>query len=166
MDYEAQLKLQALLDGELPEAEARQVANWLAQDAEASALQTELRQTRQALTGHETGVKLPESREFYWSKIQRQIERLDTPAAQPVRVPLIVRVRRFLWPAGVLAVLVFSGGLFVSLRSGLVPDTETTTADAGAFTYRDYAAGTTLIWLSYPAEESLAKKEPGNILDL
>ena len=30
MDYDKQLKLQALLDGELPEAEASAVAQWLA----------------------------------------------------------------------------------------------------------------------------------------
>ena len=28
MDFDAQLKLQAYLDGELPEAEAREIANW------------------------------------------------------------------------------------------------------------------------------------------
>jgi hypothetical protein len=26
-------------------------------------------------------------------------------------------------------------------------------ADAGAFTYRDYSAGTTLVWFSYPADK-------------
>src|SRR6267378_6728212 len=77
MDYDAQLKLQAYLDGELPEAEAREVANWLARDREAAALHTELRNTRQALVGFEVGVELPESREFFWSKIRREIHRLE-----------------------------------------------------------------------------------------
>ena len=66
MDYEAQLKLQAHLDGELPEGEAREVTNWLARDREAVALYGELRNTRQALVGYEVGVALPESREFFW----------------------------------------------------------------------------------------------------
>ena len=55
MDYDAQLKLQALLDGELPEAEASEVANWLARDREAAALLEELRNTREALAGFEAG---------------------------------------------------------------------------------------------------------------
>jgi len=38
MDLDSQLKLQAYLDGELPEAEARAVANWLAKDREAVGL--------------------------------------------------------------------------------------------------------------------------------
>ena len=45
MDYDAQLKLQAFLDGELPEAEASEVAKWLARDREAAALLEELRNT-------------------------------------------------------------------------------------------------------------------------
>ena len=33
---------------------------------------------------------------------------------------------------------------------------ETALADAGAFTYRDYSAGATLVWLTYPAENEVA----------
>ena len=69
IEYQKQLKLQSYLDGELPEAEAAEVARWLSEDQEASALLTELRQTTQAMAGFEDGVRLPESREFFWSKI-------------------------------------------------------------------------------------------------
>ena len=71
MDYKVQLKLQAFLDGELPEAEASKVANWIAGDGQASALLEELRHTQEALAGFEAGIRLPESREFFWSKIER-----------------------------------------------------------------------------------------------
>src|SRR6266702_2258506 len=83
MDYDAQLKLQAYLDGELPEAEARAVATWLARDREAVALLAELRATRKALAGFEAGIRLPESGEFFWSKIQRAISALEL--AEPAR---------------------------------------------------------------------------------
>ena len=53
MDHDAQLKLQAFLDGELPEAEASEVGNWLARDREAAALLEELRAAREALSGVE-----------------------------------------------------------------------------------------------------------------
>ena len=49
MDYDKQLKLQAFLDEELSESEAREVASWLAQDQEATLLLAEMRNTRQAL---------------------------------------------------------------------------------------------------------------------
>jgi hypothetical protein len=34
---------------------------------------------------------------------------------------------------------------------------ETALADSGVFTYRDYSAGATLVWLSYPAEDEAAE---------
>src|SRR5215471_13582833 len=105
MDCEAQLKLQAYLDGELPEKEAREVANWLAKDREAVALHAELRNTRQALAGFEVGVELPESREFYWSKIERDIRRLDQPAPATTRPTVFAAWRRFLRAATAVAVL-------------------------------------------------------------
>jgi hypothetical protein len=99
MDLETQLKVQAYLDGELPEAESREIGNLVARDREALALHTELRNTRTALVGSEIGVELPESREFFWSKIQREIQRLEPSEPAPVPVPWFVRLRRLLAPA-------------------------------------------------------------------
>ena len=163
MDNEAQLKIQAYLDGELADAEAREVANWLARDQGAVALMTELRQTRKALAGFENGIRLPESREFYWSKIRRQIERERVSAPQPAaRVPWLVRLRYFLVPAAGLALVGFIAYLGLPGTVG-TPGVETTLADSGAFTYHDYNSGTTLVWLSYPAEnESPDTEELGS----
>src|SRR6185369_4424628 len=92
MEYQNQLKLQSYLDEELPEDEAREVANWLARDQEAVALLTELRQTRQAVTGFEDGIRLPESREFFWSKIEREIQRQEAHTKeQAPRIPWALR---------------------------------------------------------------------------
>ena len=96
MDLETQLKVQAYLDGELSEAEAREVANLLARNREALTLHTELRNTRKALVGSEIGVELPESREFFWSKIEREIQRLEPSDPAPVPVPWFTRLRRLL----------------------------------------------------------------------
>jgi len=164
MDYEAQLKLQAFLDGELPEAEARQVANRLAQDQEASALLAELRQTRQALAGFETGTRLPESREFYWSKIQREIERLEAPMAAPASNPLLARLRRLFVPATATLLAVIAGVVMLGPRPAAAPELETAVSDTGAFTYHDYSAGATLIWLSYPSENEIAQNDTDDLL--
>ena len=163
MDYDAQLKLQALLDGELPEAEASEVTHWLARDTEAAALRDELRNTREALAGFEAGIQLPESREFFWSKVQREIDRLETPAAKPAPAPLSALLRRFLIPASAIAALLVAGVVLTRPigPSGLTPaaEIETALADSGAFTYRDYSAGTTLVWLSYPADTEVADND-------
>jgi anti-sigma factor RsiW len=161
MDHEAQLKLQAFLDGELPEKEAREVAARLARDSEATALLAEFRNTRQALAGFEPALKLPESREFYWSKIERQIQRLE-PAPRAAESPsLFLRLRRLLVPAGAVAALVIAG--FFAIKGGnfggslSATEVETALDDTGAFTYTDQAQGMTVVWLSYPAENEFAQ---------
>ena len=163
MDYETQLKLQAFLDGELPKAEASEVANWVTRDREGAAMLEELRNTREALAGAEAGIQLPETREFFWSKVRREIQRLEAPAPKSASRPLLARWRQFLVPASALAlvfvalvVLIQPGGL--AGRTGSA-DIETALADAGAFTYRDYSAGTTLVWLSYPADNEVAQSD-------
>jgi anti-sigma factor RsiW len=165
MDHNAQLKLQALLDGELPEAEAGEVTNWVDRDREAAALLEELRNTRGALAGSEAEVRLPESREFFWSKIEREVRRLETPGPERDSLPLLASWRRFLAPDSAIALVAIVGLLAIQQSGGLRlsggTEMETTLADTGAFTYRDYSAGATLVWLSYPAEDEAADDEVG-----
>ena len=166
MDYQDQLKLQAYLDGELPEGEAREVSARLARDQESAALLGELRQTRDCLAGFEAEVKLPETREFYWSKIQREIQRLDASQAAPNQAAsLWVSLRRFLVPAAGVALLAIAG--LVAGRGGApgLVATETAVSDSGAMVYHDYSAGATFVWLSYPAEDDVANNEDDATLD-
>ena len=111
MNRDLALKYQAYVDGELPDAEARQVALALEQDAEARALVDELRGAKELLAGNELDVTLPETREFYWNRIQREIERLE---AQPAGLSddggwlaLFGGWRRFLAPLAGVAVIAF-----------------------------------------------------------
>src|SRR5262249_53435347 len=105
------------------------------------------------------GIKVPETREFYWSKIQREIQRQELPLREPEpAVALLARLRRMLLPAAGLALLAIVGILAKQSSSiGKVSiSTETALADSGAFTYHDFSSGTTLVWLSYPADNELA----------
>src|SRR5262245_6179124 len=77
MNRDLELKLQAYVDGELPPREQQSVAKWVAEDKEAQALLAELKVTKAFLSGNEPELSVPESRPFYWSKIQREIQRLD-----------------------------------------------------------------------------------------
>jgi anti-sigma factor RsiW len=170
MKQDLQMKLQAYLDGELPAADARTVADLVARDAQAHDLLTELTHTQAAIVAHEAEIKLPVSREFYWSGIHRGIERQEKSLPpQSTGVPLFALVRRMLLPAsGLVAVLLALALAWQPLRSTgnvVVEETETTFADAGAFTYRDYASGTTLVWVSYPAESDFAEMDFDDILD-
>lgn len=164
-DNERELKLQAFLDGELPEAEAREVAAWMAREPEAAALQLELKNTRQALSGHERDIKVPESREFYWSKIAREIERTERVEPAKAEVSPLAWLRRVLYPIGGLAAVALAVVLFWPPTKAVAqPEIETALADCGALTYRDEQAGMTVVWFSYDSEKGLADNHPVNTL--
>ena len=168
MKQELQLRLQAYLDSELPDGEAREAAGLLAQDAEARALLAELKNTRAALAGFEADIKLPESREFYWSKIEREIQR-QSPMIEPERkfASPLAFFRWRLATVGAVAVLAIVG--MVAIRQvdfggpgGLEVKAEF--VDGGALTYRDHAQGLTLVWLPYPADSESAPTDTDDIL--
>ena len=107
MNNEAQLKLQAYLDGELPASEIRQVEEWLASDRKSQLLLEELRATRLALRDNEPQRALPVTHDFHWSQIQRAIERGDAAPLPPTAEPLawLVILRRWLVPVSGLALV-------------------------------------------------------------
>ena len=170
MTREQQLKLQAFLDGELPEREVRDVLAWTQRDAAAGALLAELRDTRAALAKSEPRPSLPESREFFWSKIEREIQRSEPrPAAAP-EISVFAALRRWLVPAAAVSVLLLAGWfarLHVRPAGGEIvadadaPTVETTLANSEATTYRDASEGTTLVWFSSTADDDPAQdKKP------
>lgn len=163
MDYDSKLRLQAYLDGELSEAQARLTRSWIEEDPQATALLAELESTVGLLAGCENEVLLPESREFFWSKVERAICASDQAKVRPSRFSLLAGWR-FLVPASSIAALTLMGLLAV-WGPGNTPANESTVGDPGALTYRDYAAGATLVWLSYPAESELADEEPADMND-
>jgi anti-sigma factor RsiW len=164
MTEEQQLKLQAFLDGELPEKETREVAAWLARDADATALSGELRNTRKALADFDPELKVPESREFYWSKIEREIQPLE-PVEETAKGPsLFALLRRLLLPVGAVAAVAVAVLIAVNSGGARAIHVNSMLADAGAFTYRDDAQGMTVVWLSYPAENKFAESGSGDTL--
>lgn len=161
MNEDLQLKLQAYLDGELPPGEVKGMADLVVQNPDRRALLAELTHTRSALAGFEDEIKLPETREFYWSKIARDIQRAERSVAERSPASIFTLLRRLAMPSGVLAALLM-GFLVVKQQLGFerrfgVAETETAQAEAGTFTYQDFASGTTLVWLSYPPENEFAE---------
>jgi anti-sigma factor RsiW len=167
IDYKDQLRLQAYLDGELSASEAKEVSDVLANDAESAALVTEVRQTSQALAGFEEGLKLPESREFFWSKVQRGIKSQENRAERSAPVPWSVRLRRFLVPASGLAVIALLA-LVATKESGggsTNASVETSLADGGGVVYHDFSARATFVWLSYPPDSDSSEEDDTGSLD-
>lgn len=158
IDSDKQFEIQAFLDGELPGEEAREIAAWIARDPEAAALHAELKNTRRALVTAEQGVVVPETRDFYWSKICREIERLE-PACPVQQSPSLWHgVSRWLWPVGVAAAVILMGMFVFQQTGGPNGATGTLTAAVSmdALTYRDEAASTTFVWFTEPAKNDVA----------
>ncbi|HVU99764.1 MAG TPA: hypothetical protein VHH88_00280 [Verrucomicrobiae bacterium] len=171
MDYKDQLKLQALLDGELDEREAPGIAGLLARDAQAARLHEELRATREALSQAsletEAVLRLPESRDFFWSKVRRQIE-AETRARPQTEHDgsWLTAWRRLLIPAGAIVALLLAALVTVGPRPFSSPASSESEASyddsSDVFTYHDYNTQATLVWVTYPAEDDSAKVNPAD----
>jgi len=156
ISHEIELKLQACLDGELSSDETRAIEELLARDAGARSLFEELRATRTLLAGGELEVKLPETGEFYWSKIRRQIE-LEDRRSPSINAPEPVSAWwvRFVTPAGALAALALF--VVVALKHSEPPEPilalddsheiETPLEETSSFSFRSEAAAMTVVWV-------------------
>lgn len=166
-DQDLVLKVQAFVDGELPESGQAEIAALIARDAEVSALVKELKHTRQALAGFDGSVPLPESREFYWSRIQREIGRFPRVEPESGGVSWGSLVLRWFLPATCLAGLVAAGFLFLQSPWGTGDEVAWQAAHDGisAFTYRDYEEGMTVMWLSYPTDNAVANSSEAPALN-
>lgn len=166
MEQDILLRVQAFVDGELPESEQAGIAALIARDPDVAALVKELKHTRQALTRFDAGRELPESREFYWSKIEREIERVPHREPEPPGASLASLILRWLVPASFLAALVVAGFWFQqhSRSTGDEVIWQAANSSVNAFTYRDYKEGMTVMWLTYSTDNTVANpQEPANI---
>jgi anti-sigma factor RsiW len=155
MNHEFELKLQAYLDGELDAAQAREVQTQLQTIPEARALLAELQGTTTALRGNEPEYKLPETREFYWSKIERAIdapERVHQAMGSRFKLTWLWRY----WPqlsGAVAAAMLLTIGLFRFGANGAWSDIENPLSDTSTFTFRSEQARVTLVWVSNNTQE-------------
>lgn len=154
MNFEDQLNIQAYADGELSGAAAAKIEQRLAADPEARRLLRELNHTKQALASGEPEYKLPESREFFWSKLERDIRRQTPSAVRPGLMDAIAAwAHRHLAPLAT-ATAVFAAVLILAASrpwaSRPVADyaeAESLMPDISLLTYRSQSDQMTVIWL-------------------
>jgi hypothetical protein len=154
MKHELELRIQALLDGEVSEHEAAQLADWVERDAEAGVLAAELGTVRKAMVDNEMIVALPETREFHWSKIERQIQR-ETLAPNRPPVSWLARWRRALLPlAGVTALACVLTLAVVQMHRPTFDEISATDEGMEAVTFHDQSAELTVVWLQDSSQTS------------
>ncbi len=74
MKLETMLEIQSSVDGQLDNQRRGAVARLMSSDTEARELHQQLTSVRMALRQHEPAIPVPESREFYWSQIERRLQ--------------------------------------------------------------------------------------------
>jgi anti-sigma factor RsiW len=164
MTEELQLKLQAMLDGELPPAQARKLRVLAAADPAAARLLAELEGVKSTMLGREQAAALPETREFYWSKIEQQIRRGER-GARGVRAPWRLFLRRWLAPLAGAAAL--AGAITLALNKPHSEALNQVSAGEGfqARTFRDSSSGMTFVFLQEirKTAEAGARPQPARI---
>ena len=110
-----------------------------------------MRHTKSALAGNETAPPLPESREFFWSKIEREIGPTEaTPSGDP-EISWLQWVQRHLIPVSGTALLACLLGIaalnYGGAKAGEFGETELVSADMGANTYQDQQNEATMVWI-------------------
>lgn len=156
------LKVQGHVDGELSAAEAADVARWLRQNPDAAAIDKELRSLSEVLRANDSIVPVPETREFYWSKIARGIEQAERePALRPRTTPW-TWLSRWAVPMGSLAALV---ALLLTVsrdipmfmtdakRALIRREIESPIEDTSVMEFHDAKTGVTLVWIAREPEE-------------
>jgi hypothetical protein len=156
MKHELELRVQAWVDGELSDKEAGQMADWVARNADAELLAGELRTCRETIVDNEPVVSLPETREFHWSKIERQIQR-EAFAPQRSPVSWITRWRQIVIPATGVAALACVLALAVNqTRRPTFDEVSSTDQGMEAVTFHDQSAEMTVVWLLDNSQQAVA----------
>jgi anti-sigma factor RsiW len=146
MKHDEQLELQAYLDGELDSVAAARVEARLAADVEGKALLAELRMVKEAVIQGEPAAKVPETRDFYWSKIARAIEAEEKVAAksQSPAVPVWAWVRRLVPALGIATVV----ALVLLSQSPAGNGPGIAAAGENGETFHIEADGMTVVWVN------------------
>ncbi|MBM3829219.1 MAG: hypothetical protein FJ406_01635 [Verrucomicrobia bacterium] len=142
-----ELKLQARLDGELDAREAREIDALVEQNAQQAALMQELSWTKAAIAAGDVEVALPETREFYWSKIARAIEAEERKAATAAPAERSGWLK-FFYPATGLAAMAAVMFVISGSRSNDGVDTESVPEDMNAVSFRSEAEKMSVVYVA------------------
>ena len=171
MKRELELKIQAHLDGELAGRESREITALLESDPEACNLFAQLQGVQTVIAAHEPVRALPETRAFYWSKIQRDIARHEQLAEHEIE-------RISLWPKFRRRYMAVSGGLAAAtvllvatmanlnrVHPELLEEIENPLEHTGAFTFRSEAQKVTVVWLYRSQKDNQPERSESSELE-
>ncbi len=135
MKQENRLEIQAWLDSELPPQRAAQISNLVQSNDQAKTLADELRMVQSTLRNGETQTQVADTRDFYWSQIELQIEAEEPipTVEEPKLTPSpVAGLMRWVVPAGSLAAIFALIITFGSLNNFNKPDQQLSTDGPGS----------------------------------
>ncbi|MBE86808.1 MAG: hypothetical protein CMO69_03630 [Verrucomicrobiales bacterium] len=154
-ENEIELKIQALVDGELTESEAEQIRECMGNDVRFQILYAQLIQTKDLISKHEMPRILPESGDFYWAKIAQEIGAVE-PANQGSNNSLVIKwlFRRLAPLLGIAAIV-----LLITLQQPSMLDLdiefesdhelELVDDDIEVMTFNSFDDSMSIVWLDY-----------------
>lgn len=138
------LEIMAYADGELVATRRHDVEKLIAGDPAAAALYQELAACAKLLRAHEPLGTVPETREFYWSQIQRRITAEEQAAARAMapKAPVFGWLR---WLAPVIGVAAVALVVTYQQRPG---PTVLAGGEASSMTFTSESDGVTISWIN------------------
>ncbi len=172
MNWEQQLELQAWVDGELSEKDARRVAAFVEANSTARALAEELKMAKAFISANEPVMTVPETREFYWSQVRRRIESAEAAREVTPVAPLAFWWRRLVTPLSGLALVAFLAVIsFNSFRGPALEDAsrfmvevENLSEDVGSISYRSQSENMFVVYL-YKKDQDVAAEAQADSFD-
>jgi anti-sigma factor RsiW len=140
------LDLQAYVDGRLEPGRRAEIERVLASDAEARALVDGLRALGALLREHEPAARVPETREFYWSQIQRRLAAAEAGERRAETAPASTASGWLRWLAPALGVAAVA--VVISLQTASHSVELASVADAETLTFHSDADGVTIHWIN------------------
>ena len=155
-ENEIQLKVQALVDGELTGREAEELLSRLESDAGLKALHTRLTVVRGLMVDAELPRTLPESGDFHWSQISKAIEREERQTKRLARPASgAKRLLRWMVPMAGAACLLLLLTLqqttqpYLSISLGSDHELELSIEDLDVMTFNTGDDNMSVVWLDY-----------------
>jgi anti-sigma factor RsiW len=173
LEHTLELELQAWVDGELSPRDASRVAALVDASPEMGALANELRTTAAFVSANEPEARLADSRDFYWSKIRREIERGEAVRPSAPGFDWQSLWRRLSTPlSGLALVAVLALGSFNLLRQPGVEElaghhmieVEDLSEDIGSISYKSQSENMFVVYL-YTKDQSGQGNEASETFD-
>ena len=138
------LEIMAYADGELDASRRLEVEKRIAEDPSAAALHRELTASAALLRAHEPLGTVPETREFYWSQIQRRIAAEEQAEAR-ARAPKAPAFGWLRWLAPAIGAAAVALVVTYQQRPG---PTILAVGEASSMTFTSEADGVTISWIN------------------